>query len=182
MMGVCSLNNKEWVLTTLANYKNSILTIGLPDIGSETYISSIMQQTMLQSVSCSGLTLPKFLMLKKEGQIPHLQNIISFENSIIGEHMEQAKALNLKMYTFDQVIQEGRSLKSKFNMLEPTPSTIVEIIFTSGSTGKPKGVSVDHRGIIEVINGHKARGFSLNQNDTHLSYLNLSYGTERLMI
>jgi long-chain acyl-CoA synthetase len=71
-MGIYSKNREEWVLTDIANMKNSVVTIAFYDTLGHASVEFVINQTKLTSISCSSNYLPGLLKLKKEGKAESL--------------------------------------------------------------------------------------------------------------
>ncbi len=78
-MGVYAKNREEWILTNLANMKNSVVTVAFYDTLGPTAVEFVIKQTGLTSVSCAGQYVAGLLKLKKDGKAVSLSNIISFD-------------------------------------------------------------------------------------------------------
>jgi long-chain acyl-CoA synthetase len=78
-MGIYAKNREEWVLTDIANMKNSVVTIAFYDTLGPSAVEFVINQTTLTTISCSSNYLPGLIKLKKEGKAESLQNLISFD-------------------------------------------------------------------------------------------------------
>lgn len=58
--------------------------------------------------------------------------------------------------------------------IDATPDNLAYIIFTSGSTGTPKGVAIEHRSVVNMIEGTN-RYFAIDQNDRSIALSALSF-------
>ena len=107
-----------------------------------------------------------------------LKNIIMMDG-ISDERKEQAEKLNIKLYSFQEVEENGASKPSFPN--PPKASDIATFCYTSGTTGDPKGAMVSHAAMISTVAGVFASGIVTNSDDIHLSYLPLAHMFERLI-
>ena len=64
------------------------------------------------------------------------------------EIIKEGKNVGFTMYSFDDVILEGKV--QQHNLTPAEPETLATICYTSGSTGDPKGVMLTHRAIISI--------------------------------
>jgi len=82
-----------------------------------------------------------------------LKNIIVFENQIPDGIQELASRAEISLYTFDQVLQKGKSQVAQgvATFDTPKPETIYFISYTSGTTGDPKGVKVSHKAALATL-------------------------------
>jgi long-chain acyl-CoA synthetase len=67
-MGIYAKNREEWVLTDIANMKNSVISVAFYDTLGPSAVEFVIKQTNLTSISCSANYLPGLLKLKKEGK------------------------------------------------------------------------------------------------------------------
>ncbi|WP_045883228.1 non-ribosomal peptide synthetase [Pseudomonas chlororaphis] len=58
--------------------------------------------------------------------------------------------------------------------VDVAPDSLAYIIFTSGSTGTPKGVAIEHRSVVNMLEGTR-RYFAINANDRSLALSALSF-------
>ena len=63
--------------------------------------------------------------------------------------VEEAKAVNIRVLTFSDVIEAGKQLTNvTFN--EPNEDSVYMFCYTSGTTGDPKAVKLTHKNIISA--------------------------------
>lgn len=67
-MGVYSKNREEWILTAIANFKNSVTTVAFYDTLGPQAVEFVIRQTELTSISCAGQYVNGLIKLKKEGK------------------------------------------------------------------------------------------------------------------
>lgn len=80
-----------------------------------------------------------------------LKYIISYDNDIEAEIMQQAEKAGVRLYTYEYVLMEGERNLSKFVIQEPVEDDVFTISFTSGTTGDPKGVKITHKAVMTHI-------------------------------
>lgn len=67
-------------------------------------------------------------------------------------------ANNIQTIYLDSAIQNSpKNTTGKKSITYPTSENLAYVIYTSGSTGKPKGVAVEHRQIVNYLNGVLAK-------------------------
>ncbi|KAH3903121.1 probable Long-chain-fatty-acid--CoA ligase 1 [Saccharomycodes ludwigii] len=84
---------------------------------------------------------------------------------------------DLKIYSFNEVIQLGKEAKDEIKPNPPSPKDISCIMYTSGSTGPPKGVVITHENLIAGIGGISTvidRSI-VTQNDRIIAFLPLAH-------
>lgn len=65
-MGIYAKNREEWVITDVANIKNSVVTVAFYDTLGPDSVKFVINQTGLTSISCTANYLPSLIKLKKE--------------------------------------------------------------------------------------------------------------------
>lgn len=78
-MGIYSKNREEWLITNIANMKNSVVTVAFYDTLGPLAVEFVIKQTELTTISCAGQYVQNLLNLKKEGKAESISNIISFD-------------------------------------------------------------------------------------------------------
>ena len=92
---------------------------------------------------------------------------------------EVVKQCNLKIYSFDEILEAGKAHPAVFN--PPCAEDVCTICYTSGTTGVPKGVLVTHRNLIAALSGCLYTGICPVTSDCYLSYLPMAHVLERVM-
>jgi long-chain acyl-CoA synthetase len=160
-MGVYSKNREEWALVDIANTKNSVTTIAFYDTLGPQAVEFVIKQTELISVSCAGQYVAGLLKLKKDGKAQSIQNIVSFD-AVTEEQKQQAKELDIKLYTLAEVLEVGASAGS-VSLKEPTPESIYMFCYTSGTTGDPKAAMLSHSNFMAACAGSIMTGVIIDQ-------------------
>ncbi|XWK89438.1 MAG: amino acid adenylation domain-containing protein [Phormidium sp.] len=81
--------------------------------------------------------------------------VILTQNSLIEKFSKQ----EIPVISFDSHWQKTSQLNENNPENTTTPDNLIYVIFTSGSTGKAKGVAVEHKQLINYVQGIKERVF-----------------------
>lgn len=179
-MGVYAKNREEWILTTIANMKNSVTTIAFYDTLGPSAVEFVIKQTSLTSISCAAQYIPGLLKLKKDGKAESLENIISFDK-VTQELKDQGAEVGVKVHEFWELIEEGAALGNKHELEEPKPTTVYMFSYTSGTTGDPKAAILEHRNYIAAAAGGMVEVPNLDENTRYISYLPLAHSLEQAL-
>jgi long-chain acyl-CoA synthetase len=171
--GIISKNRVEWGISALACMSSSVSIVPFYESLGADVIAFVLNQTELTTICCENVKyLGTIMGLKRAGKIPKLLNVITFDQ--VGEEkMEEAKALDLKVYYFQDLIEIGKQ-EVDVGLEEPKPETIYMICYTSGTTGDPKGVMIAHESFVSLI--HLADQFMVNFDETDIAISYLPYG------
>lgn len=183
-IGLISDNRKEWQHASMG-----IMAIGACDVprGCDATVQDIEQ--ILSITECkvciaeNSAQTNKILSIKDK--LPCLETMISFD-APKPEVEEMAKNLNVKLFTYDQIIKEGSKYRvDHTNVVEEELEKgqwddLACIIFTSGTTGTPKGVELTHGNFLTQLDELQERIF-LNPGEVALSVLPVWHVFERLV-
>ena len=90
---------------------------------------------------------------------------------------EVVKQCNLKIYSFDEILEAGKAHPAVFN--PPCAEDVCTICYTSGTTGLPKGAMITNRNFIAALMGTIQQELRPEAWDRYLSYLPLAHVLER---
>jgi long-chain acyl-CoA synthetase len=90
-------------------------------------------------------------------------------NDVLG----QLEKLGVKLYSYDELRQMGRSEPRDPNPAK-TSDALAVIMYTSGTTGMPKGVMLSHRNVMATM-GAAFSSFDIREDEIYLSYLPLAH-------
>lgn len=153
-VAIISDNMWKWIVTDLA-----ILSLGAADVprGSDSTTSEvayIIKHSDAKVCFAENPTQASRIISNIESD-SKLESVILLTG--LPEDVTSAIPQNLALYTFDQLIDDGRekydSLKDKLESIRKNlnEDTLATIIYTSGTTGVPKGVMLSHGNILTDI-------------------------------
>lgn len=173
MMGIFAKNREEWVLMDLACICQGVVTVPIYAMLTLKNIESIVDETRLKYLACSGNLIAGLVGLKREGRLQSVTHIISFDTI---SDLDLSESF-LTVLDFAELANESEG--------EDHPgaaSSVFTICYTSGTTGKGKGAQLTHGNIVATLAGIKESQFSFRPDDCHLSYLPLAHMMERVII
>jgi len=177
-VGIYSKNREEWIITEQACYASSFVIVSFYDTLGEEAVEYICNHSEARVVICSKESTPKMLAVRHK--CPNLEIIIQMEK-VDAEQAEQAKAKNVKMISFDEVLKDGQA--NPHDGQKPNPDDLCTIMYTSGTTGDPKGVLITHKNVVAVMAAaEQLLDGLLAMGDSYLSYLPLAHIFERAVV
>ncbi|KAK8799504.1 hypothetical protein WA158_006053 [Blastocystis sp. Blastoise] len=180
LVGIYSRSRYEWIISEYACYYTNSAVVTLYDsLGPESsaYIFNI---TNMETVFVAGENELKNIigMMKQEAKLK-IKHIISYE-PISDELKEEARALQLNMYDFHTLIEDGK--KSIIPPNNTQYDDICTVCFTSGTTACPKGVILTHGNMLSLnISINQLWTCRFTENDVYLAYLPLAHVFERFI-
>ncbi|MEA5621859.1 non-ribosomal peptide synthetase [Nostoc sp. UHCC 0251] len=133
----------------LANYLASL------GVKPETVVALCVERSLDMIVGIFGILKAGAAYLPLEPSLPEAALAFRLQDAQVSVLLTQ-KRLVEKMNFQAQVVYIDADINdaSQNNILQPvTPENLAYVIYTSGSTGKPKGVAVEHRQIVNYVNG-----------------------------
>ena len=182
-IGLISDNRAEWFHADLG-----IMAIGAIDVprGCDATLNDLEKILSITEakivIAENNSQVNKIVSLKE--QLPCVETIISFEKSIKDDVLEAAKAKNVKILFFEDLMKEGGKWRIEHNgeveaeLEKGKGEDIATIIFTSGTTGTPKGVMLTHHNFLAQLDEIPERIF-LNPGERALSVLPVWHVFER---
>lgn len=185
MLGIQSKNRKEWNLCHMGNYFSGGTTIALYDTLGQDAARFVVNQTELSTICCSKDLIENIIKLKAEDpdkKMASLHNIVSFESDIAQELLAAADAQNIKITTFDEVLQAGKE-NTSWSIYDAQPEDIYMLSYTSGTTGDPKGVKLSHKMVIQCAESTNSKlgNQKFTPADSYISYLPAAHSFEQAL-
>lgn len=178
ILGLYSKNREEWALCDFACVLTNIVSVPLYDTLGDSSVEFIVEQTEMETIACGEDKIKHLCRLKKEGKVPSLKNIISFDE-VTEDHIALCKNAGLSIFHQQKLAEEGDKLEVELE--NPTKDDIFTLCYTSGTTGNPKGVMSSHHNITSTLGGCDIFGVLAKEDDVHYSYLPLAHVFERMV-
>lgn len=188
-VALISDNRREWLISDLA-----IQTLGCADVprGCDSLGNEI--RFIISFADCRYGFFENARQLKKVTEkiqeVPLLTTAILFDPLSKEDEELMAEFKNLKIYSFEELMQKGEALysanpeentkKIEAEMDLTQPDDNATIIFTSGTTGTPKGVMLTHKNYTVQLSAiHNF--IKVKQGDWWMSILPVWHSFERLI-
>ena len=180
-LGLWAKNRWEWQTTLLAAIHYNITSVGFYDAMGSEALDFIFNQTEMSTIFVASYLIPKIIALKKEGKAAFIQNLVAYDE-ISSEITTQAGEVDITLYTFDQVIQEGEKNKGTVAAFIPAhEDDIYTFSYTSGTTGDAKGVKLSHKNILASSQSALTR-LTMDNTDLYISYLPYPHSFEQCLL
>lgn len=180
-LGIYSKNRIEWIMAYLGSHANSVTVVTIYDTLGEKAMEYIFKQTELETILIEACNLKTINKLIKENKTNKLKNLIVVDSEDEPQILEELKTKGINIFTFDQIVEIGKT-EGKDIILDPAkPETICTICYTSGTTGNPKGAMVSHQALESTINCMDHTGFEYFEDDIYLSFLPYAHIMETLI-
>lgn len=85
--------------------------------------------------------------MKKENLAKTIKFLVCFDD-ITTENIDQCRAVGVKLYQFESVIEAGKEEKGSAPFTRCTQNDCPIFSYTSGTTGDSKGVKLSHKNIL----------------------------------
>ena len=143
----------------------------------------------MTSVALSQDLLKAFLTLKMsddnldegERKMHRMKHVITFE-ACTKDELEMADTAGIKILTYEEVINAGKSSIEELVFVEPQPEDHLLFSYTSGTTGDPKGVMVRHSMLLQTAVASEKRisqAYPVDESQCYISYLPLAHSFEQ---
>eukprot|EP01084_Bolivina_argentea_P040501 74848_1 len=196
MIGLCSINRREWLLCDYAAALSNIVTVPLYPTLDGNALSYITNHAKLKHIVTDCATLNDIIAIIPKCK--SLEYIILMDDEVpdqIYKTSEKGQGVLTKystmIYPLSQLESKAKKgIESKqFTVQDdiPNPQDLYTIMYTSGTIGNPKGVMLTHYNIMSVLNSF----LTVNTDElhpvpsgaerVHLSYLPLAHCMERVI-
>ena len=108
-LGIYSKNRIEWIMAYLGSHANSGTVVTIYDTLGEKAMEYIFWQTELETILIEACCLSKILKLIKEKRTNKLKNLIVLDSEDEPQLLEELKSLGIKIYTFDKILEKGKT-------------------------------------------------------------------------
>jgi hypothetical protein len=174
MVGLYSVNSKEWVLLDAAAHAYGMTTVPLYDTLGPDSVEYICNHAELSVVGCSTAVLPTLASCL--ARCPSIKLLVVWGASA-SRLPELPPGVTTRMVTIEQVESLGR--RHPRAHVPPRPRDLATICYTSGTTGTPKGAMLSHANLIADAAGTALLLEDFQPGDRHISYLPLAHIYER---
>jgi long-chain acyl-CoA synthetase len=180
-VAIFSMNRPEWTIVEHSCYMYNFITIPIHDqINSDAieHILNITQTPILVTTAKNAATI-----FQISDKLIHLKTVILID-SIPKIIYEQARTTDITLLTMRDVEKKGRD--KPLPKKPATKETIATICFTSGTTGLPEGAILTHGNLLSFVASYanwieNDKMPSIDNTDSHLSYLPLAHVFERII-
>lgn len=174
LIGILSKNSADALITELACYFNSYISVPIYESFSLDKIELILSQTKLKIIFVDKKNVYKLLDIKK---FYSLQKIVCYEK-IENDIVEKFRLINIIIIYYGDFC--GTIICKDF--VKPNPNFVATICYTNEIVGETKGVILTHDNIIASMTGYIYNDIVLNKPDIHINYLPLSNMFEKNII
>ena len=175
-IGICSVNRTEWVVCEQACNAYAMPTVALYDTLGPSAIKFILSHAEVPLAFLSKDKLGQLYSAVKDGEVPSLKHIVSFEESS-SEEIGKFEACGIKLYSMKEFLEIGNEHPAAHD--PPKPEDLAIVMYTSGTTGDPKGVMITHENMMSTVNSVVRLGLDIEDSDVHFSFLPLAHCFER---
>ena len=180
-LGIYAKNRIEWIVAYLGSHANNATVVTIYDTLGEKAMEYIFWQTELETILIEACNLANIAKLIKEKKTNKLKNLIVTDSEDEPEILQEIKTLGINVYTFDEIIEKGKTEGKDIELSPAKPESICTICYTSGTTGNPKGAMVSHEALESTIDCMDHTGFEYFKDDIYLSFLPYAHIMETLI-
>lgn len=177
LVGIFSKNREEVYICEVACFLYGFTSVIIDEVVTQELLQGILQNTSISLIFCSIETLKIIACLQNTSK---LANVVCFDQ-LNNSHVKEKKMLqakNIELFNILEIFSSGQ-----YDVLpceKVTPESIATFLYTSGTTSFPKPAMISHKSLISVVSGLK-QVFNFKYDDSHLSYLSLSYIFEKVI-
>ncbi|MBD2245040.1 non-ribosomal peptide synthetase [Nostoc sp. FACHB-888] len=134
------------------NLANHLASLG---VKPETVVALCVERSLDMIVGILGILKAGAAYLPLEPSLPEAALAFRLQDAQVSVLLTQKRLVEKMNFQVQVVLIDADISDSpQGNILKPvTPENLAYVIYTSGSTGKPKGVAVEHRQIVNYVNG-----------------------------
>jgi amino acid adenylation domain-containing protein/non-ribosomal peptide synthase protein (TIGR01720 family) len=134
------------------NLANHLASLG---VKPETVVALCIERSLDMIVAILGILKAGAAYLPLEPSLPKTALAFRLQDAQVSVLLTQKRLVEQMNFQVQVVLIDADISDSpQGNILKPaTPENLAYVIYTSGSTGKPKGVAVEHRQIVNYVNG-----------------------------
>lgn len=142
--------------TKANNLANDLVSLG---VKPDTVVAICVERSLDMIVGILGILKAGAAYLPLEPSLPQTALAFRLHDAQVSVLLTQTRLVEQMNFQVQVVlIDADRSDSTQNNILNPaTSENLAYIIYTSGSTGKPKGVAIEHRQIVNYVNGILAK-------------------------
>lgn len=191
-LGIYAQNSPQWVIAAEGAWLNSLAIVPLYDtLGPET-CAFIINQAEICTVLCDTVKRAEHVIAigaaaQVEGKTACVRRVVLLDD-ITDEIAQKAKAANVELCSFEEILSMGALQPSKET--HPKSTDLAVVCYTSGTTGNPKGALITHGNYCATVAGvisHVGQGvwqesLTFGPEDVHLSYLPLAHTFEQVVV
>ncbi|XP_036919826.1 long-chain-fatty-acid--CoA ligase 5 isoform X1 [Sturnira hondurensis] len=181
-VGVFAQNRPEWIISELACYTYSMVTVPLYDtLGAEAVIH-IINKADIATVICDTPEKASILLENVEKSLTPSLKLIILMDPLKEDLKERGEKSGVEVLSFSDAENIGKENFRK--PVPPEPEDLAVICFTSGTTGDPKGAMLTHQNVVSNAASFLRcveHTFVPTPEDVSISYLPLAHMFERVV-
>jgi len=179
MVCIYAENRPEYILTMNSSYLYGFVTVSLYDTFTTDALEFSIKNCKAKYICVSSKNLPRLAGCSDEC-LKQFTTIIIYDpikTESEKNSQDRFKALGIKTYQFNEVIELGKGKDIPFAKVDP--EQLLFVCYSSGTTGFPKGVMISHRCFITNMLGILYEVYE-ELFPRHLCYLPLCHVFERM--
>ncbi len=175
-VAIFSENRAGWAIADFAVLSAQGITVPIYATNTAEQAVYVLNHCEAKIVFVSNRLQYEKLLTVRE-QLPHLEQVISFELFLGHPELPVYNLYQLSEASYPITAEERSELEAMIDGVKSTD--LLTIIYTSGTTGVPKGVMLTHANVIFDAHYGLEKLEAFGKNETFLSFLPLSHVLER---